>query len=201
MKQTVESTIINDRYLESIAYSLLKEAKETPEGYIFKKLVPAMAFFCFTLESKLNSYGEHVFSDGEKKRYINSTLIGKLDWLFSRINVVMNDDIETIRNTIVLMIEFRNSLVHSKPVNFQEERELIGLENFAEKYIIPTRPKNDFMEIRSIENADNFQDAVYKFDLIWMHYSQIYFPDFNPQMVFGAPTAKVISPKSNNALK
>jgi hypothetical protein len=119
-------------------------------------------------------------------------LIGKLDWLFSRIKVDVTDDIKDIREVIVQMIAFRNSLVHSKPINFQEERELIGLENFNEKYILPKRPESDFMESYSIENAENFQNAVRVFEKIWIHYSNTYFPDFDPSRVVGVSTAKIV---------
>lgn len=192
MSEKIDTTIINDRYIESIGINLLRESEESLPGHKFKKIVPAMAFFCFALESKLNTYGSYVFTGGDWRRYTNSSLIGKCDWLFSRINVEITDAINIIRNDIIKMIEFRNSLVHSKPVNFQEERELIGLENFNEKYIIPKRPENDFMENYSIENANTFQETVRAFDHIWIYYSDKYFPDDGINRVMAASTAKVV---------
>jgi hypothetical protein len=192
MPKTIETTIINDRYIEAIGINLMKEAADSEVGHAFKKIVPAMAFFCFALESKLNTYGSHVFEGGEWKKYTNSTLIGKLDWLFSRISVDVTDEINEIRAHIVEMIEFRNSLVHSKPISFQEERELIGLENFNEKYIIPQRPESDFMASYSIENTEKFQNAVRVFELVWIHYSDKHFPDYDPNRTVGASTAKIV---------
>jgi hypothetical protein len=60
MTQTIETTIINDRYIESIGVSLIREAADSETGHAFKKIVPAMAFFCFALESKLNTYAVFV---------------------------------------------------------------------------------------------------------------------------------------------
>jgi hypothetical protein len=192
MPKTIETTIINDRYIEAIGINLMNEAADSEVGHAFKKIVPAMAFFCFALESKLNTYGSHVFTGGEWKKYTNSTLIGKLDWLFSRISVDVTDEINQIRTHIVEMIEFRNSLVHSKPINFQEERELIGLENFNEKFLVPQRPESDFMANYSIENTEKFQNAVRVFELIWIHYSEKHFPDYDSNRTIGASTAKII---------
>ncbi|MBH0021129.1 hypothetical protein I6F40_12330 [Pseudoalteromonas sp. SWXJ133] len=192
MPEKIESTIINDRYISSIGINLLNEASDSLPGHAFKKIVPAMAFFCFALESRLNTYGSHVFEGGEFQRYTNSTLIGKLDWLFSRIKVEVTDEINDIRNDVVQMIAFRNSLVHSKPISFHEERELIGLENFNKKYIIPKRPDNDFMASYSIEYAEQFLNAVRILELIWIHYSDKYFPDYDPNRTIGASTAKIV---------
>ncbi|UTW49698.1 hypothetical protein [Bacterioplanoides sp. SCSIO 12839] len=192
MSKTIETTIINDRYLEAIGINLISEAAAADPGHAFKKIIPSMAFFCFAFESKLNTYGSHVFQAKEWKKYTNSSLIGKLDWLFSRIKVDITDEINELRNNIIQMIEFRNSLVHSKPINFQEERELIGLENIDEKYIIPKRPENDFMANYSLENAESFQKSVCVFDAVWIHYSKNYFPDYDPSRVIGVSTAKVV---------
>lgn len=52
----IEGSIVNDRYLESIAIALYNEAKVEKDGYRFKKLVPAMTFYCFAMESKLNTF-------------------------------------------------------------------------------------------------------------------------------------------------
>lgn len=85
--------------------------------------------------------------------------LGKLDWICNKIGVERCDAVEDIRVTIELMVRFRNSLVHSKIITTQEERELTGLEKYNEKFIRPKRSESDFMEIRSIENAGRFQEV------------------------------------------
>ena len=81
----IEGSIVNDRYLESIAIALYNDAKVEKDGYRFKKLVPAMTFYCFAMESKLNTFGKEVFTiKSELKQYGNATIQGKFDWLLSR---------------------------------------------------------------------------------------------------------------------
>ncbi len=166
----IESRNSNSRYLESIGLTLLDEAKSTEPGYIFKKLVPAMAFFCFAFESKLNGYGDAIFSGQELKRYINSTIAGKFNWLCNRIGVERSDAFHELCNTIELMVTFRNSLVHSKIITIEEERELSELEKLNPRFIRPKTSDSDFMEIRSIENADKFQNVTVTLELIWSSY-------------------------------
>ncbi|WP_248915672.1 hypothetical protein [Pseudomonas moorei] len=75
----IESRTSNSRYLESIGLTLLDEAKSTEPGYIFKKLVPAMAFFCFAFESKLNGYGDAVFTGQELKNILILRSLGNFN--------------------------------------------------------------------------------------------------------------------------
>ena len=97
MKEVVESTFFNDEYLASIAVCLLKEIKSAREGQRFQKIIPSMAFSCFALESKLNSCGKTIFKGTELKRFMNSQLQGKTDWLFSRIEAdTSNPDVAKI---------------------------------------------------------------------------------------------------------
>lgn len=163
----IESRISNSRYLESIGLTLLDEAKSAEQGYIFKKLVPAMAFFCFAFESKLNGYGDAVFSGQELKKYINSTIAGKFKWLCNRIGVEDSDAFQELCETIALMVTFRNSLVHSKIITIEEERDLSELEKLNPRFIRPKASDSDFMEIRSIENAEKFEKVNTMLELIW----------------------------------
>lgn len=166
----IESRTSNSRYLESIGLTLLEEAKSTEPGYIFKKLVPAMAFFCFAFESKLNGYGDAVFIGQELKKYINSTIIGKFQWLCNRIGVEGSDTFQELCKTIELMVIFRNSLVHSKIVTIEEERELSELEKLNPRFIRPKTSDSDFTMIRSVENAEKFQEVTTTLELIWSNY-------------------------------
>ncbi|EKO3894521.1 hypothetical protein [Vibrio metschnikovii] len=71
----IEGSIVNDRYLESIAMALYNEAKAENDGYRFKKLVPAMTFYCFAMESKLNTFGKEVFTKkSEFRKFGNATI-------------------------------------------------------------------------------------------------------------------------------
>ncbi|WP_269043022.1 hypothetical protein [Vibrio diabolicus] len=77
----IEGSIVNDRYLESIAITLYNEAKTEQDGYRFKKLIPAMLFYCFAMESKLNTFGKEVFTKkSEFKSFGNATIQTKFDW-------------------------------------------------------------------------------------------------------------------------
>ena len=44
----------------------------------------------------------------------------------------------------------------------------------------------------SIENTEKFQNAVRVFELIWIHYSEKHFPDYDPNRTIGASTAKIV---------
>lgn len=111
----IEGVIVNDRFLESIAINLHEEAKQAKAGHCFKKIVPAMAFYCFTLESKLLTYGKAVFTKrSEYKSYTNATLSGKFEWLSNRLEVPNIEPIKKCKETILEMVAFRNAVTHSK---------------------------------------------------------------------------------------
>ena len=136
MKEVVESTFFNDEYLANIAICLLKEIESVREGQKFRKIIPSMAFSCFALESKLNSCGKTIFKGTELKKFMNSQIQGETDWLLSRIEAdTTNPDVAKNREKITEMISFRNAVTHSKPIDFKEERELIGIEKINPKFL------------------------------------------------------------------
>jgi len=193
LKTNIKSTYFNDEYLISIAIRLLNEAKETGEGEQFKKIIPAMAFSCFALESKLNSCGNSVFSGQELKKFSNSQLIGKTDWLLTRIGAETDHEvIKGMRESIVEMISFRNAVAHSKPISFEEERELIGREKIDSRFILPSRSPDDFMCNYSIEKAEEFYNTRSQFTLVWLHYSKLYFKKIGKSPDYHIPKARIV---------
>lgn len=190
---TIEGSIVNDRYLESIAYALHEEAKVEKDGYRFKKLVPAMTFYCFAMESKLNTFGKEVFTvNREFKQFSNATILGKFDWLLSRMGADASDVIEPHRETIAHMVAFRNSVAHSKNIEFQEERELIGLEQFGDRFVSAPKHEKDFMSQRSLETCERYRVALDFLERAWFILSRKYFDTFDPSRGSGISRASVV---------
>ncbi|MBQ4799060.1 hypothetical protein J8L73_07945 [Pseudoalteromonas sp. MMG006] len=194
IKSQIEGSIVNDRYLESIAITLFNEAKVTADGYIFKKLVPAMTFYCFALESKLNTYGKEVFGEHKSlyKKFTSATLLGKFDWLLSKMDVEEHEILTTHRDTISNMVTFRNAVAHSKNIDFTEERELIGLENFGDKYLIAPTHEKDFMALRSIENCELFKLSYEFLERVWLVQSPKYFGSVDIMRGMGISSSIVV---------
>ena len=193
MKGVVESTFFNDEYLANIAICLLKEIESVREGQKFRKIIPSMAFSCFALESKLNSCGKTIFKGTELKKFMNSQIQGKTDWLLSRIEAdTTNPDVAKNREKITEMISFRNAVTHSKPIDFKEERELIGIEKINPKFLLPKRSETDFMANYSADKAKEFYDALTNFKLIWLHYSGIYFEKNKIEPDYHIPRARIV---------
>ncbi|MDF4741849.1 hypothetical protein P3545_02855 [Vibrio parahaemolyticus] len=172
----IEGSIVNDRYLESIAITLYNEAKTEQDGYRFKKLIPAMSFYCFAIGSKLNTFGKEVFkTKSEFKSFGNATIQTKFDWLLSRLKVDADDLVDPHRQTVANMVTFRNAVVHSKNIDFQEERELIGLEQFGDRFVRPPAHEKDFMALRSLENCEKFKQTLEFLDHVWFVQSPKFF--------------------------
>lgn len=189
----IEGSIVNDRYLESIAIALYNEAKVEKDGYRFKKLVPAMTFYCFAMESKLNTFGKEVFTKkSELKLYSNATIQGKFDWLLSRLGVDAEELVEPHRETIADMVSFRNSVVHSKSIDFEEERKLIGLEQFGDRFVQPPKHEKDFMAQRSLENCNSYKKALEFLDTVWFVQSPKFFGSIDCHRGSGFSRARVV---------
>ncbi|MFM2660088.1 hypothetical protein AAFX15_07955 [Vibrio chagasii] len=189
----IEGSIVNDRYLESIAIALYNEAKAEKDGYRFKKLVPAMTFYCFAIESKLNTFGKEVFTKkSEFRKFGNATIQGKFDWLLSRLGVDAEELVEPHRETVANMVLFRNSVAHSKSIDFEEERKLIGLEQFGDKFLHPPKHEKDFMSQRSLERCESYKKALEFLDTVWFVQSPKFFGSVNFSRGSGFSSAKVV---------
>lgn len=197
---TIKSYIINDRYLSSIAVSLLREAKNEEPGYQFKKTIPSMLFFCLTLESKLNTYGKILFSKDYKDFKESSHLKRKVRWFLRRLGVYKNKSrsnedkifIDKFLEGIDIMVDFRNSVVHSKNIEEKSERELEGLEKKSYKFISMPKLDKDFMTIYSIEMCEMFQETLSNFETIWYIESQKKFPDYDFKKLYGISHSEII---------
>lgn len=181
----IEGVIVNDRFLESIAINLHNEAKDAQDGHRFKKIIPAMAFYCFTLESKLLTYGKAVFDEkSEYKRFINCTLLGKFEWLLNRLNVPDDELIQNSKAKISEMVAFRNAVTHSKNIDVKEERELIGFELLHDKYIRVYDSEKDFMASSTMDKLNDFSETLWILDQVWMIYGRKHFGgNFNSLLV------------------
>lgn len=195
---TVESYLINDRYLSSIAYSLLKEAKSEEPGTIFKKTIPAMLFFCLTLESKLNTYGKILFSKDYKKFRESSNLKDKVRWFMRRLKVYENG-VETDEEKVFFeeflanidaMVDFRNYVAHSKNIEYVESRELGYLERISDRFISKPKMENDFMTLYSVETCEVFSETLSSFEQIWYLKAPQLFPDMDYKKLYGIPHSK-----------
>lgn len=190
----IEGVIVNDRFLETIAINLHNEAKDAREGHRFKKIVPALAFYCFTLESKLLTYGKAIFTKrGEYKSYTNATLATKFDWLVNRLNTPEIDAIEKCKTVVADMVQFRNALTHSKNIDIQEERELIGLEKFDDRYVSVTSNDKDFMTLSTLEKLDEFYEAIHMLDKIWLIQGRLHFNGDTSSLLVHMSRAKVLN--------
>lgn len=190
----IEGVIVNDRFLESIAINLHNEAKVAKEGHRFKKIVPALAFYCFTLESKLFTYGRAVFTDGtEYKKYTNANLHGKFEWLLNRLNTPEIDVIEKCKSVVAEMVQFRNALTHSKNIDVLEERDLISLEKFDDRYVRVTSNDKDFMTLSTLDKLDDFYEAIYMLDKIWLIQGRLHFNGDTSSLLVNISRAKVLN--------
>lgn len=198
---TVESYLINDRYLSSIAYSLLKEAKNEKPGTIFKKTIPAMLFFCLTLESQLNTYGKILFSKDYKKFRESSNLKEKVRWFLRRLGAYENaseskENKEFVRDFLInvdTMVDYRNYVVHSKNIHHSEVRELEGLEVISEKFISKPKLENDFMTLYSIEACEVFAETLSKLEQIWYLKAPELFPNLDFKKLYGISHSEIRS--------
>lgn len=165
---TIKGVIVNDFYLQAIAVSLHEEARLAEDGGRFKKIIPALAFYCFTLESKLLSYGKNIFiKNREYKKFVNCTLSGKFAWLTKRLAVPDNEAVLKCKEIICEMVTFRNAVTHSKNIDVQEERELIGLERFHDRFVRISDEEKDFMAFSSLKTLNEFSEAIWILDQIW----------------------------------
>lgn len=181
----IEGVIVNDRFLESIAINLHNEAKDAQDGHRFKKIVPAMAFYCFMLESKLLTYGKAIFiKKSEYVKFINCTLLSKFEWLLKRLNVPEDDIILNSKTKVSEMVAFRNAVTHSKNIDVKEERELTGLELLDDKFIRVFDNENDFMASSTLDKLNDFSEVIWILDQIWFVYGKKHFnDDFNSLLV------------------
>ena len=181
----IEGVIVNDRFLEAIAINLHNEAKHAQAGHRFKKIVPAMAFYCFTLESKLLTYGKAIFKKkSEYNKFINCTLLGKFEWLLKRLNVPDDDIIQNSKIKVSEMVAFRNAVTHSKNIDVKEERELTGLELLNDKFIRIFDNEKDFMASSTLDKLNDFSEVIWILEQVWLVYGKKYFnEDFNSLLV------------------
>jgi hypothetical protein len=190
----IEGVIVNDRFLESIAINLHEEAKQAKAGHCFKKIVPAMAFYCFTLESKLLTYGKAVFTKrSEYKSYTNATLSGKFEWLSNRLEVPNIEPIKKCKETILEMVAFRNAVTHSKNIDVEEERNLTGLEIFHDRYVRVYDDEKDFMASSTLEKLKDFSQAIYVLEQIWVIHGLKHFNGDWSSLLVGISRGKVIN--------
>lgn len=189
----IEGVIINDSFLESIAINLHEEAKQAIDGHRFKKIIPAMAFYCFTLESKLLTYGKSVFPKAQYKKYLNATLIGKFEWLSNRLKVPNVEPILKCKETISEMVAFRNAVTHSKNIDYKEERKLIGLELFDDRFVTIYESENDFMASSTLEKLDAFSKAIMILDRVWFIDGKKYFKEQLSSLPIHSTRARVIN--------
>ncbi|WP_181451954.1 hypothetical protein [Pantoea agglomerans] len=191
---SIEGVIVNDRFLESIAINLHEEAKHAKAGDRFKKIIPALAFYCFTLESKLLTYGKAVFTKGsDYKRYTNATLSGKFDWLTNRLEV---PDIESIRKCKIIISEmaaFRNAVTHSKNIDVKLDRELTGLELFHDRYVRIYDDEKDFMASSTLEKINEFSQAIWMLEQVWVVNGKKHFKGDWDSLLVGMTRGKVIN--------
>lgn len=189
----IEGVIVNDRFLESIAINLHEEAKHAKTGHRFKKIVPAMAFYCFTLESKLLTYGKAVYiNKGEYRRYINCTLLGKFDWLLKRLEVPDIEPVQKCKETIHDMVAFRNAVTHSKNIDVTEERQLTGLEIFNDKFV-SVYDEKDFMTSSTLEKLNDYSKVIWFLEQIWMIHGLKHFNGDWSALLVGISRGKVIN--------
>ena len=191
----VESYLNNDIFLISIAHTLFEEAKKEKPGYIFKKTIPAMLFYCLALESRLNTYGKVLFSSNYKNFRESSNLKEKVRWFLRRLNAYENEleseenkkFVEDLLISVDTMVDFRNLVVHSKSIHYVETRELKGLERLTDKFISKPRLENDFTTLYSVERCEMFQNTLTNFEMIWYSKAQQLFPDLDPKKLYGIP--------------
>lgn len=190
----IEGVIVNDRFLETIALNLHEEAKHAETGHCFKKIIPAMAFYCFTLESKLLTYGKAVFTKRcEYKNYINATLSGKFEWLLNRLGVPDIEPIKKCKGTILEMVAFRNAVTHSKNIDVKEEREMIGLEIFHDRYVRVYDDEKDFMASSTLEKLNDFSQAIYVLEQVWIVHGLKHFNGDWSSLLVGISRGKVLN--------
>ena len=184
----------NDRYLESIALNLHEEAKHAKMGHGFKKIVPAMAFYCFALESKLLTYGKSVFiKNTEYKSYVNATLSGKFEWLSNRLDAPDIEPIKKCKETILEMVAFRNAVTHSKNIDVREERELTGLEIFNDRFVSVNDDEKDFMASSTLEKLNEFSKVIWVLDQLWIIQGLKHFNGDYSSLFVGISRGKVIN--------
>lgn len=190
----IEGVIVNDRFLESIAINLHNEAKDAQAGHRFKKIIPAMAFYCFTLESKLLTYGKAIFT--QKKEYdnfINATLFGKFEWLLNRLKTPNDETILNCKAIVSEMVAFRNAVTHSKNIDIKEERELVGFELLHDKYIRVYDNEKDFMASSTLDKLNKFSEAIWTLEQVWFIYGKKHFGGDFHSLLVNQTRAKVIN--------
>lgn len=195
----IEGVIVNDRYLESIAINLHEEAKQAKDGHRFKKIIPALAFYCFTLEAKLLTYGKAVITKrSEYKCYTNATLSGKFEWLSNRLEVPDIEPIQNCKMTISEMAAFRNAVTHSKNIDVKQERELTGLEMFHDRYVRVYDDEKDFMASSTLEKLNEFSQAIWVLEQVWMIHGLKHFNGDWSSLLVGVSRGKVINRDPEN---
>jgi len=194
----IEGVIVNDFYLESIASSLHTEAEDAEAGGRYRKIIPALAFYCFTLESKLLTYGNNIFiKRKEYRRFVNCTLSGKFAWLIKRLAVPNNDAVTKCKDIIAEMVTFRNSITHSKNIAISEERELVGLEILHDRFVRVKSDEKNFMEFSSLGTLDEFRESVWILDQIWMTFGTKQFKGNGSAHMVGMTRARVTDRDQN----
>ncbi|WP_323169497.1 hypothetical protein [Pantoea agglomerans] len=191
---TIEGVIVNDRFLESIAINLHEEAKHARAGDRFKKIIPALAFYCFTLESKLLTYGKAVFTKRSEYRcYTNATLPVKFEWLTNRLEVPDVEPVQKCKITISEMAAFRNAVTHSKNINVKLNRELTGLELFNDRYVRIYDDEKDFMASSTLEKLNEFSQAIWILEQVWMIDGKKHFKGDCASLLVGMTRGKVVN--------
>lgn len=190
---SIEGVIVNDRFLESIAINLHEEAKHAKAGDRFKKIIPALAFYCFTLEAKLLTYGKAVFTKrSEYRSYTNATLSGKFEWLANRLDAPDIEPIQKCKITISEMTAFRNAVTHSKNIDVKLKRELTGLELFNDRYVRIYDDEQDFMASSTLEKLNEFSQAIWMLEQVWMIEGKKHFKGDWTSLLVGMTRGKVI---------
>lgn len=161
-KVKVERTIYEDRYLSAIALNQLEQAKLEGEGHQFRWVVPSMAFSVFRVEALCNIYGGQLFPHWH--HFESMSFIGKITMISEFLKIEVNFSSEPWQ-TINLMKNFRNTLVHAKPQKVSEIHEVP--DHLPERLTPFPKEKKTIMSYSSIETAEKFNSVASKLEMLW----------------------------------
>lgn len=163
-KVKVKQNIYEDRYLTAIALNQLDKAKNEDEGHQFRWIVPSMAFSVFRVEALSNIYGSQLFPHWG--HYESMSFIGKITMISEFLKVEVDFSSEPWQ-TINLMKNFRNTLVHAKPQQVSKVSEIP--ESLPEKFASYPEKKKTIISYSSIETAEKFHEVANHLDMLWVH--------------------------------
>lgn len=163
VKITVNSS--DQMLLSAVAIHQLEKAKKEEDGHRFRGILPSMAFSTFSVEALCNLYGQELF-EKNWKHFESMSFVGKVILISESLGISVDLSVEPWQ-TINEMKNFRNELVHTKPLKATRTHENVP-EDFPNR-LLPYPESKSIANKTSVKTAEKFYEISSRLEMMWFH--------------------------------